>query len=398
MLALLAALPGVVATPRTAGAQYYDVYSNAPFDQLAGLQQAIQRLYQGENELNIYADVARFDSEANAAAGFETLNTYYLDAYATAGSPIAFEPADATTNLPGSLAYHALLDTDGNPYADMALVQAQDGVNVYSVFVSNYAYDSNPEEMALGLAVTVIDAMAVAPDGMSTPEAEVDGVMTGGSWTFFPLLGDVVLEFYGFTYSEDTEWFAVAESTPEPETSSDSSDLIYGDAEGLLAVIGRSYTPVGDGPEGVDDVYVEIAAFDDPDTAAAGFAIAETAMTEEIASMGADFEPVEADVESSDGTLAWAGPLEGTDSSLAVIVSRAESHVVAIVIIGDANADLLGFAEELSQVVIEADAGDSEETFDMSGGSTGGLWDKMPDPEDEVLQDLEPYFDDQLYP
>jgi hypothetical protein len=397
MLALLAALPGVVAMPRTASAQYYDVYSNAPFDQLAGLQQAIQRLYQGENQLNIYADIARFDTGADAAAGLEALNAYYLDAFANAGTPTAFESTDPPANAPSALAYHAILEESSNPYADMALIQVQDGDLVHTVTVFNYAYDTTQDERASGVAGEMIAAMVAIPTLFATPEAVEDGEMIGGSWTKLPRLADEVPQRYRMTYSEDTEWFAVAESTPEPETGSEPSDLIYGDAEGLLAVIGRSYEPAGDGPEGVVDAYVEIAAFEDPDAAAAGFATAEMGITEEIATTGVELEPVEADV-SSDGTIAWTGPLEGTDSSLAVVVSRAESYVVAIVIIGDTDADLLSFAEELSRSVIEADAGDGEETFDMSGGSTGGLWDKMPDPEDEVIQSLEPYFDDQLYP
>ena len=62
LLALVATLASLVGAPSVVGAQYYDVYSNAPYKELAGLEQAIQRLYQGESELNINADIARFDT------------------------------------------------------------------------------------------------------------------------------------------------------------------------------------------------------------------------------------------------------------------------------------------------------------------------------------------------
>lgn len=169
------------------------------------------------------------------------------------------------------------------------------------------------------------------------------------------------------------------------------------DAAGLQAVIGRSYEPGDDAPDGVVDAYIEIAAFEDADSAATGFANAEAALAEEIAAGGIALEPVEADV-AGDAMRAWTGPIEGTSPEMAVIVSRAGSHVVAIVVIGDVDAELLGFAEDLAEAVFNAAAGDGEEAFDDFGGSSGGLWDKMPASGDEVLQGMTPYYDDELYP
>ena len=196
LLALLVTLGSVAAFPNVTSAQYYDVHSNAPFEQLTGLQFAGQRLYQGSNELNIYIDVAVFDTAENAAAGLTALNTYYLDSYAAAASPIPFEPADPPAEVPDALAYLGYLDIGTGPYGEVALVQVQDGTTVLTAFVSNYAYDSNPEELAMEVAGAMLDSILQVPVATATPAA----IDPASVMARLPLETDEVPARYGMTY------------------------------------------------------------------------------------------------------------------------------------------------------------------------------------------------------
>jgi hypothetical protein len=393
-LALVGLVLSMVAAPATTLAQYYDVHSNAPFEQLTGLQFAGQRLYQGSNELNIYLDVAVFDTAENAAAGLTALNTYYLDAYAIAASPIPFEPVDPPADMPGAMAYHGFLDIGNGPYAEIAFVQVQDGTTVLTAFVSNYAYDSNPEELAMEVAGAMLETILATPVELATP-ATVNPL---GIMERLPLETGEVPARYGMTYSGDTDWF-VPESIGEPTVAAtpdtnDPGNLLYGDAGGLEMVVSRSYSTLGAVPQ---DAYIEIAAFADEASAETGYANAGAALLNEIDAAGYDLEETSADV-SGDETRAWAGQIEDVEGYIAILTTMSGPYVVTVLVSGPEEDAVLGIAAGLAQAVLDADAGDGDEQFSRFGDSTGGLWDKLPADGDDALQGLEPYSDDQLYP
>jgi hypothetical protein len=392
---MLALVASIAMPPVSASAQYYDVHSNAPFDQLAGLQFAGQRLYQGTNELNIYIDVAVFDSEANAAAGLTALNAYYLDSYAAAASPIPFEPADPPAGVPDALAYHGFRDIGTGPYADIALLQVQDGTTVLTAFVSNYAYDSNPEEIAVDVAAAMLESILAVPAATATPAA-IDPVSIMAR---LPLETGEVPASYGMTYSEDTAWFA-PEATAEPTVPSapnDPADLLYGDAEGLLTVIGRTYYEPGEPSPDTLNAYIELAEFDSDDHAAAGYAYAEQAIVEEIETTGLALEETGVDV-SADAVRAWSGVLEDVASTMVVVLAQSGSHVVVVVASAGDDETALDLGADLAQATIDAGAGDGDVQFDDSGFLSGGLWDKLPVKGDDALHGMEPTYDEEMYP
>ncbi|HYI25403.1 MAG TPA: hypothetical protein VD767_08350 [Thermomicrobiales bacterium] len=393
LLALLVTLGSVAAFPNVTSAQYYDVHSNAPFEQLTGLQFAGQRLYQGSNELNIYIDVAVFDTEANAAAGLTALNTYYLDSYAAAASPIPFEPADPPAEVPDALAYLGYLDIGTGPYGEVALVQVQDGTTVLIAFVSNYAYDSNPEELAMEVAGAMLDSILQVPVATATPAA----IDPASVLARLPLETGEVPASYGMTYAGDTEWFA-PEASGEPTVAAEADEpaLLYGDAEGLVLVIGRDYDEPDDDSIDALGAYIEIAEFDSDEHAEAAFAIAEASLVDEIESSGLAFEETDLDV-SADASRAWAGTLD-EDTVQALVITRDGNLMISVATFTSDVDVARELAADLAQATIDADAGDSDAQFDDFGGSTGGLWDKLPSAGDDVLQGMEPAYDETLYP
>ncbi len=390
-LSMVMLVVGLAVMPVATSAQYYGVYSNAPFDQLVGLQFAGQRLYQGEFEqtvLTIYVDVAQFDTEANAATGLEMLSAYYLDAYANAGSPIAFEPVDPPAEAPSILMWQGFLDIGNGPYAEASLAQVLDGVSVFTAFVVNYAYEKNHEEFAAEVTGSMLEAILANPAPMATPAA----IDPASAMARLPLVTDEVPAAYGMTYVEDSEWFALETGALE-ESGADPSNLLYGDAEGLVAAVNREYSNDDEGSEAI----IELAGFDSADHAATGFMNAEASLTSIIESAGDAFGVADVDV-SADAFRAWSGTQVEDGTPATIIIAQSGEYVVSVLVAAE-DADLaLALAEDLVQATLDAEATTNTAEFDMLGNSTGGIWDKLPVTGDEVLRDLTAYWDTQLFP
>jgi hypothetical protein len=401
-MGLIIVLTIVVGTWRTTSpvrAQYVDPFYDAPYGDMVGLEEAVLRLYQGAPAVDFYAQVARFDTAANAGSGLETLNTWILEVFAASGTPATFEPVEVTSSVAGVRAWFETLDLGpGNdPYAELALVQAQDDIYVYTVVVFNYYSTDSPalNGVAMDVAVAMIEELAATPPGQATPAAVPGEAPTSGLWAKLPAEEDTVPQRYGITYTEDRVNYA-------PEPLPEVVVATYGDVEGVETVVARNYG-VPDSESGeVEDVpvaYIEVAVFEDAAQAAPGFA---TAATEQLVVLGLDgagLEETEAGF-SADEAVAYAAEVEGEEGtfSVAVTVARSGSRIVTVAAITTSDEDALALADSLAQAVIEAKAGEETATFSDEGTSTGGVWEMFPVTGDDVLAGMEPVDDRQMYP
>ena len=394
-VAIMAVAAGFLGTPGQAGAWYYDVFDDAPYDQVTGLQEAIHRLYQGSMEISFHADIARFDSEANAALGLETFNAYYLDAFASVGTPLMFEPVEVPTLGGEARAYYATLETSGNQYGEAAFIQIHDGVYVYGVTVDHHGYSVNPEDVALDAAVALIAVMIASPAGIATPAPAEGGLPTGGTWDKIPNQGDEVPQRYGITYTGDDQYFALVEATPDP-------DAPYSGVAGLEWAGNRTYAVPGSDEDPALDtlrVYVEAAMFDDAVNAGAGFDAVADELLAVLAEDGISPDPTEVGL-AADQSSAWVGEfeVEGEHAVISVIVARSGSTIVTVLTAGSGEGEVQALGEALAQSVLDAEPGNGAGEYDFDGSSTGGPWDLFPVAGDAVLNGLEPVEDGEVYP
>ncbi len=400
MVLILALAAGGFTTRAPASAQYYAEFDGAPYEQLPGVQEAIHRHYQNTitAQLNIYVTVVRFDSEANAIVGLDTLNAYYLEAFANAASPMTFEPADAPPIGTDTRAYHAILEVTPNPYGEATLVQALDGVYVYEVLAINYKYGVERVETSPTIAMDMVEALFTRPAATGTPAPTDDGPAPSGTWEKLPEVGDEVPERYGILNASDTLWFEPEVATPEV------LDTPYGNDGDVAAIVGRTYATLdsetGERSEEGLGAYVQIAAFNDPAAAEAGFASIQTSMVDLLALDGLNLEATGADL-SADGVAAYTGvvDIDNEPFSASLVCAWSGTHVV-MVLVGDFgdSGSTLGFAMELAQSIVSAEAGSGPEQFSDDGSSTGGTWDMLPSSGDDVLDGLEPIEDEELHP
>jgi hypothetical protein len=393
----LGIMTGAIIPPSAVGAQ--SLFEEAPYAELAGLQEAIQRSYSTSftAELIIFADIARFDTETNAAAGFEALNAYYIEALAGVESlPLAFAPVDGPALGAETRAYHATLEEGGNR-KEAAFVQVLDGVFVYQVLTLNY----NDQDTAVAVdevAVALLEHMIATPAGASTPEITGDDEALSGTWEKLPAWGDEVPGGYAFIDTTDNEWFEIEIATPEV------ADTPYGFSSDLVAMVEREYGTLdpatGDPVQGGLGAYVQIAEVVDPANAGSAFSSAEAAYTEYMQASGITVEPAETDI-AADEVAAWEGQaeIEGQQLNVALVLVRSGAYVFLVTADStEAEPDPLTFASTLAQAIVDADAASGPGEHDYDGTSTGGIWDKLPATGDEVLGGLVAHWDDQYVP
>jgi hypothetical protein len=97
-------------------------------------------------------------------------------------------------------------------------------------------------------------------------------------------------------------------------------------------------------------------------------------------------------------------------TGVAALVVQADRYLYAVVVtaietepgtLDDATGTetaTLDMATAVVEAMIDAEAGGNEVAFDDAGGSTGGLWDKLPTAGDPVLHGMIPVFDELQYP
>jgi hypothetical protein len=397
MVAIIALGGGTFSGWRVAGAQYFAVFEDAPYEEQVGVEEVIERLYQGAPSINIHANIARFDNAEHAAQGLQSLNAWFLIAYNTVSDTTDVEPVEDATSVAGARAHVALLDigADADPHGEVALIQAQDDVYVYTVAVkieygSAALDDAALEELkgvSLEAAVAMIEAIATTPAGEATPSAGFGEPATSGMWAKLPAQEHEVPQRYGVTSTEDTVYLA-------PAPLSESMMALYGSGEGLETVVGRNYA-LEDEITG----YIEIAAFDDPANTEAAFPNVGPAQLTALGLDGAELEETSADV-SADAVVAYGAQVEneGEQIAVSVIIARSGPYIVTVAVVANASQEVPAFAAELTRTVIDDEAGAGEPRYIDWGMSSGGVWDKLPLTGDDILRGMSVTGDLQLHP
>lgn len=388
MVMSLAMLAGTFGGWRGASAQYLPVFDELPFNVLVGIEEAIQRLYQGAPSIHIYAGIARFDSVENAELGHDTLERWFVDAFAAAGTPLAFEPVAVTTSVAGARAFFDTTDLGPgtDPYAEATMILAQIDPYVHWVVVVN-DYGGGVTEMSQEVAVAMIEAMTTAPAVQATPGATPVDPSGGATWEKFPKQEDAVPQRYGITYTEDTTF--VGASIPEtPEVTPEASmpGAVWGGS--------RDYEN-----EDGDTALVMLVVFDDEDNATAGYAELINQFGGDLVEAAVDFEQVDAEVDA-DEAVAFTVSFddEGVPATGALVVVRSGLDVILVGVGTDDDEDVLTLARDLARSVLDADAGDGEVVEDNNGFYSGGHWDRFPDAGDESLKGRTPVRNEQLAP
>ncbi len=103
-----------------------------------------------------------------------------------------------------------------------------------------------------------------------------------------------------------------------------------------------------------------------------------------------------------DNTKAFSGAIEaqGISTSVFVIMTQKDQFIyftTGISFSKDAS-EVKDSTVNFTKALIDGKAGDGDGTLKTDGTSTGGLWDKFPKADNEVLKGLKPAADQQIYP
>jgi hypothetical protein len=190
-----------------------------------------------------------------------------------------------------------------------------------------------------------------------------------------------------------------------------------GDLDGIQAAVSRTYTvdvsgmldsigtpgpdgEMGEIPElsGVVTMIGVIGQFDSSDNAAAAVERVDEESTAALAEEEDAPELTEAEVDLGDTSRAYSATqeIEGQALNLSVLIVQQDEYLY-FVVAGVIDADAQQLATDFTQALIEGEAGDGEPQVKEDGTSTGGLWDKFPAADDELVANLTA-FDEQLYP
>jgi hypothetical protein len=289
-------------------------------------------------------------------------------------------------------AYHNVIEGTSSA----ALILSQDATYVY--IVDGYTYGEGAD--AVTPATEAMRAMIAAAAGEGLDVFREDGTSTGGAWDKLPP-GDGVSP-PGFTTGYDEQFY------PEPQDDTSDGGVDFAQFEGARRAVARSY--IGDtsmlaSPEAapVSTYYLAalVAEFGTPEHAAAALDPLYAQASESfVADSGITLEPVELD-ELGDLSRAATGTVEedGVTLELSIILVQADAYLYLVVALGvGSGAGTLDASAAVIEAMMAAEAGSGDGTFDGAGGSTGGLWDKLPAAGDPALQGLTPESDEQVYP
>lgn len=186
------------------------------FEDMPGIQQAVSRTFSSPSDRDLpagtgdprelrkpvgyllLAAVYAFDTEANARAAYELLQTD-MNATGVGGQPLEVAPIALPIALE-HVAGSAIDDTTGTRY-DFTLAVALDGAWVYTVIGITTGAPA-----AAGVAATV-RAMAAAEVGTAPVAFDAGGGSTGGLWGKVPSRQAVERHFRGITTVEDAAPF-----------------------------------------------------------------------------------------------------------------------------------------------------------------------------------------------
>jgi hypothetical protein len=186
------------------------------FEDMPGIQQAVTRSYSGETGFDpaagaggarelrkpvvalLLTAVYSFDTEANAVAAYELLQTD-MNATGVGGKPLELAP----TTLPLTLEHVAAsaVDTSTATRYDFTLALARDGVFIYTVIAIT---SGAPPKAAVAAAVRAMAAGQAGPEPVAFDAA---GGSTGGLWGKMPARAAIERHFRGVTSIEDATPF-----------------------------------------------------------------------------------------------------------------------------------------------------------------------------------------------
>jgi hypothetical protein len=415
MLALLLAAAALVSHASRAAADFQFTY-------LEGLEQAVTRSYadddggEGYISLELSASIARFTTEANAGAAYDEVTWQYAHGYASDApdaTPEASEVADlgdATSAFTSVTHYEILLEW----YLDTTVLVTRDAADIY-VVSATFQVEEDPAtlrsaDLARAMMTSMLAAEAGTGDGVENP----DGTFSGGLWEKLPTSDHDALRPYEISYSWDYQDFPEIpdpdEATPVVEVEDEALD--FSTFDGAVRAVARDYSgDVGTSltPESEDTsipyAAVLVAEFERDDQAAAAL---DTLLDEAVSSLSEqDTIPLE-EVDAPDlGDQAQArfGTIEEEsvryELALLVVQDGPYIYLVSAVGVGSGAGSGAGTMETttaIAEAMVAADAGEGEGTFDSAGGSTGGLWGKLPAAGDPVLGELTSDSDYVVYP
>ena len=188
----------------------------------------------------------------------------------------------------------------------------------------------------------------------------------------------------------------------------DAASLELGDLEGIQYAVNRTYsldysammdvmsTPDAEleMPSGLMALSAMVLEFDGDDNAESAFGtIIDEMATEELATEGVE----EVDLDLGDDSTSYAGVEEydGVESDVVVTIVR-DGNFIYLIYGASSEIDLQETVKDFTNTLIDND-GSGEGEFNEEGTSTGGIWDKFPAADDELVADLIA-FDMVMYP
>jgi hypothetical protein len=404
MLALLLAGTAFLGQARQAAA-YFD------FTYLEGLQLAVTREFSGDaydagySAINVYASIARFDTETNAEAGYDEITRQYASGYAAFEAGATPEASEAPDLGEEAMAYTeaALYEPTQGWYLVTTNVVSREATEIYLV-TATFLHEEKPGAMpSTEVAPALVASMLSAEEGEGEGTELDIGSYGGGLWDKLPPLEHEAFQPYNMYDTWDSQDYPFEESIEEDDEAFD-----FGALEGAQRAVGRSWsgdmttllTPTA-GQGGIGFLVTAVAVFDSDDNAAAAL----TPLTEEFtasfeADLGLSAEETDPG-DLGDEAVAWFGTAEedGLAIELAYLTVQDGRYVYVIAAVGvGTDTGAMETATGVAEAMIDADAGEGDGTYDELGGSTGGLWDKLPAEGDEAVEGLTVDSDEVLYP
>lgn len=220
-----------------------------------------------------------------------------------------------------------------------------------------------------------------ADDGSVACSARVPGAMAQDEGTPERTFDDLT-QLEGLESAVERDWIVDYEdffsSMASPDANTDFEDIEY--------------------PEGIQYLTAIVMRFDGDDNSQAAFNTAQ----EEISAQpieGAELEEIEVDG-FGDNTLALGATQEdeATGSTSTVVILTQEDEYLYMSIGVSTNEDINDRVSDIVKHMIDADAGDGEGEFNADGTSEGGLWDKLPAADDELVGEDLVVSDIQIFP
>lgn len=191
----------------------------------------------------------------------------------------------------------------------------------------------------------------------------------------------------------------------------------FGELEGSRQAVSRTYTidvasladsvgtpgpdgELGEIPElsGVISLAGVVGEFDSSDNASAAVdrIDEETTASLEGQPEAPALEPADIDLGETSRAYTATQEIEGQTLNLSVMIVQQDEYLY-FVVGGVIDDDAQSLTTDFTQALIENEAGDGEPQVKDDGTSSGGLWDKFPTADDEMVANLTA-FDEQLYP